>query len=159
MGIISAADRQAMIFNTPGPLIFAELDNLQNTEAMSLAFREDFKGDRVFALMVGLTGMIRKSYDYNEELFIPEDLDAQMIYDSARNIETMAWKLKNKLDARGNYFVISFSDDGTIDNLSFERIYGKLIATQDLMAMVIADKDNRAINTVVHGVMSVFIPI
>jgi hypothetical protein len=35
----------------------------QGIEAMLLSFDEHYQGDRVFALMVGMVGMVRKSYN------------------------------------------------------------------------------------------------
>jgi hypothetical protein len=149
--------RQWMIFDSSGPLLFDELQRQQEIDAMYLAFDETFKGDRVFALMTGLAGMIRQSYGYNEELFLNDDLDAQKLYNSARNIEVMAWKLKNQ--KLGEDMIITSTHNGVIDNISFERLYGKLIQKQDMMAMIIADRDSRAIKTVIHSGLSVFLPI
>ena len=156
---ITVAQRSQMIFATSGRLLFTELRNKEEIEAMDLAFDSSFKGDRVFALMVGLTGMLRQSYNYDDDFFILEELDAQALYNSARNIEVMAWKLKNKSTREGKPFLITSTFNGVIDNTSYERIYGQLIQTQDLMAKIIADRNNRAINTVLKGTLSVFLPI
>jgi hypothetical protein len=157
--VMTVDQRLTMIFAESGQLRFQELGFLQEVDAMNLAFNAGFEGDRVFALMVGLTGMIRQSYNYDSDFYIHEDLDAQKLYNSARNIEVMAWQLKNKKNTQGESLIISSEYKGIVDNLSFERAYGKLINTQDLMTMIIADKDNRAINTVIKGTLSVFLPI
>ena len=47
-----------------GCWIFRELDGLQGIDAMNLTFDPDFRGDRVFALVVGLGGMLRQAYGY-----------------------------------------------------------------------------------------------
>ncbi len=156
---MSIEKRLAMIYQRPGRLRFDELQGAEEVAAMSLAFSDEFKGDRVFALMVGLTGMIRQSYNYDSDFFIYEDLDAQRLYNSARNIEVMVWKLNNSKQGDGRSYVITSRYNGVIDNMSFERIYGKLIHTQDIMAKIIADRDNRTINTVIKGTLSVFLPI
>ena len=45
-------------------------------------------------------------------------------------------------------------------NLSYERLFGKLIARQDLVARIVADKGQRALRTVVHSLASaVFLPL
>lgn len=149
--------RKLMIFDTAKALVFNELNGLQEVDAMNLAFEKSFKGDRVFALMVGLTGMVRQSYGYNEEFFLNDELDAQKLYNSARNIEVMAWKLKNQPTDKD--MIITSKLNGVIDNTSFERLYGKLIQKQDLMAKVIADRDSRTIKTVIQSGLSVFLPI
>jgi hypothetical protein len=48
---------------------------------------------------------------------------------------------------------------GTIDNLSFERLFGKLIALQDMMARIAGDAGNRRVTKAVHTATSVFIPL
>jgi len=154
---MTAERRKLMIFDTAKALVFKELKGLQEVEAMNLAFEKSFKGDRVFALMVGLTGMVRQSYGYNEEFFLNDELDAQKLYNSARNIEVMAWKLKNQPTDKD--MIITSKLNGVIDNTSFERLYGKLIQKQDLMAKVIADRDSRTIKTVIQSGLSVFLPI
>ncbi len=151
--------RLAMIYEQPGRLQFQELHGQEEIVAMDMAFSEDFHGDRVFALMVGLTGMLRYSYNYDADFYILEELDAQRLYNSARNIEVMAWKLKNKKNSQGKLYIVSSTRNGVIDNISFERIYGKLVQSQDIMAKIIVDKDNRTINTVVKGTLSIFLPI
>jgi hypothetical protein len=151
--------RLEMISLDTGRLYFAELNDLQEIAAMDLAFSDDYHGDRVFALMVGLIGMVRHAYNYDNDFFIFDELDAQVLYNSARNIEVMAWKLNNKLTPQGKPYLITSTYNGVVDNTSFERTYGKLINTQDIMAKIIADRDNRTINTVIKGTLSVFLPI
>ncbi|WP_101760401.1 hypothetical protein [Oceanicoccus sp. KOV_DT_Chl] len=156
---MTVKQREQMLFQQSGHLRFAELQFAEEISAMSLAFDSRFEGDRVFALMVGLTGMLRHSYNYNDDFFLTDELDAQVLYNSARNIEVMAWKLKHKKNTAGRAFIISNRRNGVLDNTSFDRLYGKLIQTQDLMAKIIADRDNRTINTVLKSTLSVFLPI
>lgn len=50
--------------------------------------------------------------------------------------------------------------DGSVPNLSFERELGKLIADQDLMALIMEGRTNRVIRRVVTGAGSfIFLPI
>lgn len=158
---VSIEQRQRQIFSTPGRLIFAELNNRQGTEAMELAFDPDFSGDRVFAVMVGLTGMVRSSYNWKEELFLPDALDPQQLFDSARNIEILAWRLGNRRDVRGELLLLTNSCDGEEDNLSFERHYGKMVAVQDMLAFIVAGKVDRGISRMAQGALSsaVFMPM
>lgn len=148
-----------MIFDAPSRLVFAELAYKEEIHALNLAFDDHFKGDRVFALMVGLTSMLRQSYGYQNELFLYRELDAQKLYNSARNIEVLAWKLSQQKQKTGLQYIVTNRQNGVIDNLSFERIYGKLISIQDVMAKIIADKQNRTIKGVIQGTLSVFLPI
>ena len=156
---MSVAIRLSMLFDDTGHLQFAELQGAEELEALNLALSDNFQGDRVFALMVGLTGMLRKSYGYDSDFYFYDDLDPQLLYNSARNIEVMAWKLKRLNTVIGVPLIITHKRHGVIDNLSFERIYGKLIHTQDVMAKIVADQENRTIKTVIQTSLSMFLPI
>jgi hypothetical protein len=152
-------DRISQIFDQPGKLVFDELQGTQEIDAMLLAFDESFDGDRVFALMTGCVGMIRKSYEYKPEVFFLDKLDPDKLYKSARNIEVMSWKLRTEKDQQGRQFLITSESGGRIDNLSFERLYGKIIGQQDILAKVIADDESRSINFLIHsGASMVFLP-
>lgn len=140
---------------------FPELGNARSTDALQLAFRPEFGGDRVFALGVGLGSMILQAYGDQTEIFLLDRVDPQKLYTAARNIEVAAWKLAITRDADGQFLLLSneISPDG-VQNLSFEREIGKLIAYQDTMARVIAERTNRTIRFVVQGVaLKVFLPL
>lgn len=134
---------------------FKELGYKDGVSAIPLVFSDDFEGDRVFALMAGITGMLNASYGGKQEFFMLDELDQQKLYNSARNLEAISWNLNNRKDAQGNLYILSngVSDTG-IKNYSYERILSKLIIMQDLMAKIIADKTNRTINHVVISVAS-----
>lgn len=154
---MSIGQRQDQIFDTHGRLVFDELYKNQGTNAMAMAFHPDYKGDRVFALMVGLVGMVRSSYNWKEEQFMLDSLDAQKLFNSARNIEVMAWQLSNSKGWKGDLLLLSNSRPGEEENLSYERLFGKMIAIQDMMAFVVADKWDRSIN---HAFLNVvFLPM
>ena len=139
---------------------FAELQGKHGAEAIFLAFNPGYRGDRVLAYMVGLSDMIMAAYNNQTEFFVLDDLDPQKLYNSARNTETAAWKLATARDVQGKLYLISNSMDMAASNLSFEREFGKLIAEQDTLAKIIADKTNRSINWFVQtaGAM-VFLPL
>lgn len=139
---------------------FVELQGKRGADALFLAFSSAYNGDRVLAYIVGLSDMIMAAYNNKTEFFVLDDLDPQKLYNSARNIETAAWKLATARDAEGNLFLTSNSMDAAANNLSFERTFGKLIAEQDTLAKIIADKTNRSINWFVHAAGSmVFLPL
>jgi hypothetical protein len=140
---------------------FPELGDVRGTDALELAFRPEFKGDRVFAFGVGMGSMIMQAYGDRTEFFLIDQLDPQKLYNAARNIEVAAWKLSTARDAEGRLLLLSndIGSDG-VQNLSYEREIGKLIAYQDALARVIAERTNRSIRFVVQGVaMKVFLPI
>jgi len=154
---MSVGQRQVQIFDTSGRLSFAELGYRQGTDALNLAFDPLFKGDRVFALMVGMVGMVRSSYDWQEEQFMLDSLDEQLLFNSARNIEVIAWRLSNSRDAGGKLLLLSNSQPGEEENLSYERIFGKMIAIQDMMAFTVVGKWERGFNSVLQK--AVFFPM
>ena len=151
--------RLAQLRDNERELLFTELSGAQGIDAMNLAFDPSFRGDRVFALVVGLGGMLRQAYGYNPEFFIYHRLNSDALLTSARNVEVLLWKLKNARKPDGDYFLISHEYKGRIDNLSFERLFGKLIVLQEMMARIAGDADDRAVNTAVHTVGKAFIPL
>ena len=140
-------------------LDFPELGGRQDVEAMSLAFDPHFRGDRVFALAVGLGSMLRQAYQYKPEMFLTDSLDPETLLTSARNVEVLVWKLKNTRKPDGEHYLITHEYQGVVDNLSFERLFGRIIILQEMMARIAADSDDRAVTGTVHAVSKVFIPL
>lgn len=155
----SIEDRERQLRETPGELAFRELRAAQEIAALELVFDEGFRGDRVFALTVGLGGMLRRAYGYNTESFMFNSLDAETLETSARNLEILLWRLKHNKQSNGEPFLITSAYRGEIDNLSFERLFGKLIALQDMMARIAGDAGDRRVTKAVHTATSVFIPL
>ena len=151
--------RMAQLRVSRGQLLFDELDNRQGIDAMNLAFDPAYRGDRVFALVVGLGGMLRQAYGYKPEMFIYDQLNAPALRTSAQNVEVLSWKLRNTRKPDGGFYLISHEYNGRVDNLSFERLFGKLIVLQDVMARIAGDADDRAVTAAVHTVSRVFIPL
>jgi len=140
-------------------LDFPELGGKQGIEAMLMAFDPDFSGDRVFAISVGLGSMLRVAYAYNDEMFIFDRLDSKVLMTSARNVEVLLWKLKNTRKPDGEHYLITHEYKGVVDNLSFERLFGKIIILQEMMARIAGDSDDRAVTGAVHAVSKVFMPL
>jgi hypothetical protein len=152
--------RLDQLFGKPGPLRFDELNGVHNTDAMLLCFDNGFKGDRVFAVMAGLVDMLHKSYGYHSEFYVLDDLNGQKLYDSARNIEILVWRLDHKRDPQGKQYLLTNDGSEAEQNLSFERLFGKMIEIQDLMANIMSERSQHSINRVVQDVATmVFLPI
>jgi len=150
----------ARAFDPHAEFRFAELGNVRGTEAILLALKPDYAGDRVFAFGVGLASMVLLSYGGKTEFYLTDSLDAQKLYNCARNIEIAAWKLANARDARGEPLILSNEIAGDVRNLSFEREFGKMIGYQDVMAQIAAQRTNRTIRRVVQTLATaVFLPI
>ena len=129
--------------------------------ALRDAWREDYAGDRVQALVQGLLTMHMAAYNHRTEFYYLSEIDAQKLYNSARNLEAVVWKLSNAKRANGELFLHTNGVDAQgIANLSFEREFGKLIGIQDTLAKIIEDKTNRAIRFgVVNVATMLFLPI
>lgn len=151
--------RLDQIFTCPVDKKFGELAYKDGTDAILLGFEPSFKGDRVFALMYGLYTMIHKAYNGKCEFFMLDVLDEQNLYNSARNIEILVWRLSTRQTHDGKPLILTNSIDGEIKNLSYERIFGKLISLQDTMALVVANRSGRMIKEVVHIAGMAFLPI
>jgi hypothetical protein len=157
VGGMSVGQRQDQVFGNKGRLIFNELDRRQGTEALNLAFNPEYRGDRVFALMTGLVGMVRSAYNWKLEQFMLDTLDEKKLFDSARNIEILAWRLSNAKGASGELLLLSNSRADEDEDLSYERLFGKMIAIQDMMAFTIAGKWERGVGSVIQK--AVFLPM
>ena len=139
---------------------FPELNGKRGVECFGLAFQESYQGDRVLAFTAGMATMIMASYNNKAEFYMLDDIDPQKLYNSARNIEIAVWKLSNTRDGRGELFLLSNENEGLNRNLSFEREFGKMIAQQDTLARIVAEKTNRSIVRAIQSVAAaVFLPI
>lgn len=150
----------ARIFDGGTNVDLPELAGKRGADAISLAFREDYAGDRVLAYMWGLVTMTRAAYNDRTEFYAIDELDPQKLYNAARNFEIAAWKLANARDAKGEPYLLSNELNGSVRNLSFEREFGKLIGETDMMARIIAGRSNRTIVRVIQNLATaVFLPI
>ncbi|MBF0154134.1 MAG: hypothetical protein HQL64_10385 [Magnetococcales bacterium] len=136
---------------------FAELNHLKGVDCIRLAFQDSFTGDRVLAYTVGLGSMVMASYDNKREFFVLDSLDPQKLYNSARNLELALWLLGHDRDAQGNLFLLSNESEGAVHNLSYERLFGKMIGLQDAMSQVVAQKTKRFIKQALQFL--IFLPI
>lgn len=159
-GYTSVEGAVGRIFDTLPHWRQSGMDKVDWAESLRLAFAEQYAGDRVYAYMLALTVMVMASYEHRTEFFMTDDLNAQSLYNSARNLETAVWKLSHARREDGSPVLLSNSLAEEAPNLSFEREFGKLIAEQDLMALIIEDKSNRAVNRVIQNVASfILLPV
>ena len=150
----------ARAFDGQGAYLTPPLPAPDGIDSVRLAFADDYHGDRVFAFAAGLAAMILEAYEGRQRFHVWDDLDPQPLYNAARNLEIAAWKLGHDHDARGRPFLLANQTEGVVPNLSFERLFGKLIALQDNMAQIVANQSNRNIKTVIQTLASaVFLPI
>lgn len=128
--------------------------------------REDYLQDRVAAFIGGLLQMVDAAFDGKTEFFMLDDLDAQKLYNAARNLEIAAWKLANarrtqaEADLPAGSPLLFSNEMGAVPNLSFEREFGRMIGILDLLSRIVADKTSRTVVKVVQNLATaVFLPI
>lgn len=138
---------------------FEAMNNLQDTEAIFLAFKPDYTGDRVLAFIVGLQTMLLKAHGGKTDFYFTDSVDPQRIYNVARNIEIAAWKLSNSRDASDALYLVTNEINDKEKNLSFEREFGKMIGRTDLYAIALAEKSQRLISRVMQNLATaLFLP-
>jgi len=142
------------VFGPDRPAEFPELQGKRSIDSMRLAFQNSYRGDRVLALIEGLRGMVLDSYNGQHEFYLADELDPQKMYNAARNVEIAVWKLSNDRDAEDRLYLLSNEISDESPNLSFERLFGKIIALQDSMAAIVSDATNRRIKNVIQSAAS-----
>jgi hypothetical protein len=140
-------------------LEFSELNGLQGIDAINLGLTPPWQGDRVFAVMVGLTGMLKTSYNSKTEFYMLDSLDQQSLYNSARNIEILNWKISHRRAINGAPLLLTDHHDETFTDTSFDRLFTQMTTVQDMMAKIVSSKNDRGINTVVHSIAQTFLPV
>lgn len=138
----------------------------RSTTLLLAGLRDDYAHDRVAAFVGGLNNMLYDAFDGRTEYFILDDLDAQKLYNAARNIEIAAWKLANarrtqpEADIPMGAPILLSNEMSPVQNLSFEREFGRLIGSLELLSQIAADKSNRTVVKVMHNLATaMFLPI
>jgi len=141
-------------------------DGKRGTALILAGMRDDYPHDRVAAFVGGLTNMLNDAFEGKLEFFVFDDLDAQKLYNAARNVEIAAWKLANaqravpEADIPAGAPLLFSNEMAPVRNLSFEREFGRLIGNLDLLSSIAADKTQRTVVKVVQNLAtSVFLPI
>ncbi|ATI02094.1 MULTISPECIES: hypothetical protein [Cycloclasticus] len=146
----------ARIFKQPFPTV----NGKSSVDSIRLAFNEQYQGDRVLAYVSGLASMLTLSYNGKSQFYLFDSLDAQKVYNGARNIEVASWLLQTKRKQNGELFLLSSGKGLSATNRSYDRLFGKLIGQQDLLALVIATKNHRTIKNVFQSAARfVFLPV
>lgn len=132
---------------------WAPLQGRRDVAALAFALAPEFTGDRVAAFTVATADMLVTAHGGKTEFFLLDSLDAQHLYNAARNVESAVWLLAQRRNAAGQPLLLAdeIGPDGR--NLSFEREFGKLIARLDLVAVVVTEKYRRAAISYVQGIV------
>ncbi len=153
----------ARIFDAPHHWRFASLGNRRDLDALRVALHPEFRGDRVQAFVVGLGSMVQTAFGDRDEFFMLDALDAQRLYNAARNVEIAAWKLAAARDERGELLLLSNQPGDAVHpgaNLSFEREFGRVIGSLDTLTDIVEEQTERTVTRVVQNLATaVFLPI
>ncbi|MGV8804830.1 MAG: hypothetical protein ACWA6Y_07700 [Polaromonas sp.] len=151
--------RQAIEQQTPWP----ELQGKRDIAALSLALGPDFSGDRVAAFIYASADMLKAAHGGKTEVYLLDALDAQHLYNAARNIEIAVWLLSSRRNAAGQPLLLADEISEHDRNLSFEREFGKIIGRLDLLAEVLTEKYRRAVISYVQNLLGAsfvqFLPV
>lgn len=158
-GAASAEAAISRIFDVKHRWRFAALGDRRDLDAMHIALHPEFRGDRVQALIVGLASMVQSALGDREVFYLLDDLEPQHLYNAARNVEIVAWKLSSTRDAAGGLLLLS-NEIGEVSNLSFEREFGRVIGLLDALADIVEDETERTVTRVVQNITTaVFLPV
>jgi hypothetical protein len=135
--------------NTP----WADLQGKRDIAALSMTLGPDFKGDRVAAFIAASADMLVTAHGNKTTFYLTDPLDAQYIYNAARNIEIAVWLLASRKNAQGQPLLLSDEINERERNLSFEREFGKIIGRLDLLSVVLTEKYRRAVITYVQNLL------
>ena len=133
----------------------------ENIDLILKGFDKNFTGDRIYYICKGLYGMINASYNYKNKFYLTDPkIDAQKIMNTAINIETLVWRLSNEKND-GVLLIKTNNIEKNKINLSFERLFGKLINNQENMARIISSQQGRMLQKAAKGIVSkvLFLPI
>jgi hypothetical protein len=133
----------------------------ENIDLILKGFDKNFTGDRIYYICKGLYGMINASYNYKNKFYLTDPkIDAQKIMNTVINIETLVWRLSNEKND-GVLLIKTNNIEKNKINLSFERLFGKLINNQENMARIISSQQGRMVQKAAKGIVSkvLFLPI
>jgi hypothetical protein len=148
------------VFNGNHNWNFDAINNAQSTDAIYLAFNEEYKGDRVLPFIVGIYTMLIKAHGGKKEFYLFDSIDPQLLYNTSRNIEMAVWKLSNSKNSFGKPFLLTNELTEKENNLSFEREFGKIIGRTDFLAFTLSEKMERSIAKIIQNLATgLLIPI
>ncbi len=132
---------------------WAPLQGRRDIAAMGLALAPEFAGDRVAAFIHATADMVITAHGGKTEFFLLDGIDAQHVYNAARNVESAVWLLAQRRNAQGQPLLWADEIGPHGRNLSFEREFGKIIARLDLLAVFTTEKYRRAAISYVQGIV------
>jgi hypothetical protein len=138
----------------------AELASLQDVEILAVALDPAYRGDRVGAFIFGMANMIIGAHGGKTRFYVSDTLNAQYVYNAARNVEVAAWLLASRRDAAGRPLLLANEMSNEATNLSFEREFGQLVGRLDLVANLLDENLRRVGINYMQGLLFFnFLPV
>lgn len=138
----------------------ANLAALHDIEILSVALDPAYRGDRVGTFIFGLSDMIVRAHNGKIRFYATDVLNAQHVYNAARNVEIAAWLLSTRRDAAGHRLLLANEISPDVSNLSFEREFGQLVGRLDLVANLLDENLRRVGINYVQGLLFFnFLPV
>lgn len=138
----------------------AQLRGLNDVQILSVSMDPDYPGDRVAAFTFGLADMIIQAHNGKTRFYVSDQLNAQHVYNAARNVEIAAWLLTSRRNAAGQPLLLANEISDEHSNLSFEREFGQIIGRLDLMANLLDENLRRIGINYVQGLLFFnFLPV
>ncbi|MCC2595451.1 hypothetical protein LKR43_03765 [Pusillimonas sp. MFBS29] len=156
--IEAAIERGRRMINSGRPP--PELAGLRDIEILAVALDPVYTGDRVGAFVAGMANMIISAHDGETRFYISDVLNAEHVYNAARNVETAAWLLATRKSPSGAPLLWANEMSDSATNLSFEREFGALIGRLDLVANLLDENLRRVGINYVQGLLFFnFLPV
>ncbi len=136
------------------------LEGLRDVQILSVALDPSYAGDRVAAFVFGLADMIIQAHNGKTRFYAADVLDAQRVYNAARNVEAAAWLLSTRRDTQGQPLLLANEISEDAVNLSFEREFGELVGRLDLIANLLDENLRRVGVNYMQGLLFFnFLPV
>jgi hypothetical protein len=141
----------------------ASLQGQRDIAALASSLGPEFPGDRVAAFIYANADMLVTAHGGRTRFHLLDSLDAQHLYNAARNIEAAIWLLATRRTPAGQPLLLADEVNAQARNLSFEREFGKIIGRLDLLAVVVTEKYRRAaigyVQSLFGGQFLQFLPV
>ncbi|OXR50523.1 MULTISPECIES: hypothetical protein [unclassified Pusillimonas] len=138
----------------------APLRGLADIQILSVSLDPSYTGDRVAAFVFGLADTIVRAHNGKTRFYVTDALEAQKVYNAARNVEIAAWMLSTRKNSLGQPLLLANEITPETSNLSFEREFGQLVGRLDLIANLLDENLRRVGINYVQGLLFFnFLPV
>lgn len=139
---------------------FPGLNNKKGIDALYISMDPDFTGDRAGAFIYGLATMIIIAHGDHTKFYISDIVDAQYVYNAARNVEIAQWVLMQRKDTHNTPLLISNEISNKGYNLTFATELAKISARLDLVTEMLDERFRRVGTNYVHNLLFLtFLPV